>query len=370
MKDSKTIVVAAGGTGGHIYPALAAAKELHEQGYEVIWLGAQTAVEQSILHNVPWRYEKVTASPYRGQGLWGKAWAIGSLLVAVMYTGIQFIRWRPGCVLTTGGYVGLGAGLAAKALGIPLLVSEQNAKAGTVTRLLAPMASAVFTAFPHVFPAVKKEALIESGNPLRQEIAQLAKENSGKPRRNKRKQFVIMVIGGSQGASILNQHLPALLGVLQEKNNVKVYHQCGQGKERAARVEKAYRAQGLACEVLEYYDNIIDYYQQANMIIARAGALSLSEIINLEIPCVTIPLANAIDNHQWENARYYEQRGACWIIEEGDLGNKKKLANLVTILRNSPQKYENMQAACRKVSQYNATERWVATCQRFLKKPL
>ena len=150
MSGSRTIVIAAGGTGGHIYPALAVAKRLHAQGGDIIWLGAHTSVESRILADMPWRYEKVLASPFRGRGLVAKLCALLALGFGTGANIFYFLRWRPACVLTTGGYVGLGAGLAAKILGIPLLVGEQNAKAGTVNKLLAPMAKRVFTAYPKV----------------------------------------------------------------------------------------------------------------------------------------------------------------------------------------------------------------------------
>ena len=116
----------------------------------------------------------------------------------------------------------------------------------------------------------------------------------------------------------------------------------------------------------EYYDNILSLYQKAHVVIARAGALSLSEITALGIPGVIVPLANAIDNHQLANARYYEDRGACCVLEEHELTQGRKLANLVMILRNSPQRYETMQAACHKVAPLKATDKWVEICQNFL----
>lgn len=368
MKDSRTIVIAAGGTGGHIYPALAVAKRLHAQGYTVIWLGAHTAVEKRILADTPWLYEKVVASPFRGRGLMAKLWALLALVVGIGANIFYFLRWRPACVLTTGGYVGLGAGFAAKILGIPLLVSEQNAKAGTVNKLLAPLAKRVFTAYPEVFPGVENEIVVESGNPLRHEIEKITEKEGHRDTQHHNKPFVIVVMGGSQGASILNTQIPILLGAMIEKSEVKVYHQCGQGKEGVSDIEKAYRKQDLACEVQEYYDDILALYQRAHVVIARAGALSLSEITALGIPSVIVPLANAIDNHQLANARYYEERGACWLLEEHELTQGRKLANLVMILRASSQRYETMQAACHKVAPLEAADKWVQACQMWLEK--
>lgn len=366
MKGSRTIIIAAGGTGGHIYPALAVAKRLHAEGYEVIWLGAHTPVETRILAGMPWRYEKVVASPFRGRGVLAKLWALFALVLGIGANMVRFIRWQPACVLTTGGYVGLGAGLAAKILGVTLLVSEQNAKAGTVNKLLAPLAKTVFTAYPGVFPGVDSRVLVESGNPIRQEMEEMAEKKRHKGTRHGKSPFVIVVIGGSQGASILNTQVPTLLGAMVEKPEVKVYHQCGQGKEKVSDIAKVYHKQGLACEVQEYYDDMMGLYQGAHVVIARAGALSLSEIAALGIPSVIVPLANAIDNHQLANARYYEDRGACWLLEEHELAQGRKLANLVMILRNSAQRYDTMQAACRKVAPLGAADKWVKTCRLWL----
>lgn len=368
MKGSRTIVVAAGGTGGHIYPALAVAMRLHALGYTILWLGAHTPVETRILAGMPWRYEKVVASPFRGRGLLAKIWALLALGVGIGANIFYFLRWRPACVLTTGGYVGLGAGFAAKILGIPLLVGEQNAKAGTVNKLLAPLAKQVFTAYPKVFPHVGNKFLVESGNPLRHEIEEIAEKKRHQDSQQHTKPFIIVVMGGSQGASILNEQVPTLLGAMVEKSEVKVYHQCGQGKERAADIEKKYRKHGIDCEVREYYDNILALYQEAHTVIARAGALSLSEITALGIPSVIVPLANAIDNHQLANAQYYEGRGACWLLEEHELTYGRKLANLVMILRNSPQRYQTMRASCHKAAPLRAADKWVEVCQIWLDK--
>ena len=160
MRDSKTLLIAAGGTGGHIYPALATANILHDDGVQIVWLGAKTPVEKRILANSPWTYQSLVASGYRGKSFLGKLQALLNVGRGV-WQAIQYCRrYKPKAVFVTGGYVSLGAGLAAKLLGIPLLVSEQNAVAGTVNKLLGPLAKAVFTAYPDVFPKRTKPCCV------------------------------------------------------------------------------------------------------------------------------------------------------------------------------------------------------------------
>ena len=366
MKDSSTCIIAAGGTGGHIYPALAVAKKLHHSAHRIIWLGAKTAVERKILDPMPWQYDAIQAAPFRGVSWHRKIFAIIGVIKS-LFTCLQYIlRFRPKLVIVTGGYVGLSMGLIAKLTWVPLFVCEQNAKPGTVNKLLSYLADRVFTAYPGVFPNVKKDLVIECGNPIRDDIASYAQIRAEQNVFAWDGVFTIMVMGGSQGAEILNKNLPRLLGMIADKERVHVIHQCGKGKSNPTEISAAYKKYGIQAQVLEYYDNIVEVYQKAHLVISRAGASSLSEISAVALPSILIPLPHAIDDHQNANAKHLEDKGGCWVVPERRFVEENICANLITVLLNNTGRYQRMCQAAQSFSKTNATEILLKNCNEYL----
>ncbi len=318
------ILIAAGGTGGHVFPALALVVRLKELA-DVVWLGTDRAVEQTILADTPWPTFRISIRPLRGAGWMALPLVLSSIIWALLQTGWIFITARPQLVIVTGGYVGFSAGIWARVLGIPLCVCEQNMRAGWTNRVLARLASVLFTAYPNVFGAYADKVLL-TGNPLRQDLVdyhnhykkKLVIAPEDRPLR-------VLVLGGSQGARSLNSLLPSIVARLDA--SVQVRHQCGSGD--VAAVSEAYKAQNIPAEVQPFFKNMLEAYSAADVVIARAGALTLSELMMVGCASIIVPLPNSRDDHQLYNARYHESKGACWVVLEQDL---KEMAPMVAKL--------------------------------------
>ena len=366
MKDSNTCIIAAGGTGGHIYPALAVAHKLHNKSHRIIWLGVKTPVEEKILDGVPWQYDAIKAAPFRGKAWREKVWAIFGALTS-LWTCVKYvIRFKPRLVLVTGGYVSFGMGLAARLLRVPLFVCEQNARAGTVNKLLSYIATRVFTAYPGVFPHLKKNVVIECGNPIREEIQAYAKKRTEQKTFSVEGVFTIMVMGGSQGAAVFNEYLPGILAKLTDKHTVRVFHQSGKGKKRPEDIEKAYTRAGIKAEVHEYFDNITTFYQKSHLVICRAGASTVSELVSLALPSILVPLPSAIDDHQTANARHVTKVGAAWLLPEKDLISGNHCINYITVLRNHQGQYQMMCQAGQSIAKKQAAGIMLDKCEGVL----
>ncbi|MGI9306629.1 MAG: undecaprenyldiphospho-muramoylpentapeptide beta-N-acetylglucosaminyltransferase [Gammaproteobacteria bacterium] len=290
-------LIAAGGTGGHVFPALAIAEELQQRGAEVFWLaagGMETALAAARgfpVHLAPFR-------PPRGIG--------GALrLAAAVWRARRILRRvRPAVVLGMGGYAAAPGGLAAKTAGVPVVVHEQNAVAGRANRLLCKIADQTLTGFPGVLPNGRWV-----GNPVRAEFfAAVRPQTSGPLRR-------LLVLGGSQGARALNETVPAALARLPA--DFAVFHQCGRGNLDAAR--RAYQAAGRRAEVCEFMDDVAAQMAAADLILSRAGAATLAEIAATGGAALLIPYPFAAGGHQRRNAEFFAEKGAAFHREEEEL---------------------------------------------------
>ena len=206
QRKKKTVMIAGGGTGGHIYPGVALAIELMKRGYDVTWMGSGSDLEKRILSQYPIKYKKVTSRPYRGRNIMHKVVLPIYILSGVCGAMLEILAKRPAFVITMGGYVSITSALAARLLKIPVHICEQNSKSGMANRLLSRIATMIFTAYPGVFRPRMGKKILEFGNPLRKELVEMSdkKNKDGK----KRDGITILVIGGSQGAQALNEHVP------------------------------------------------------------------------------------------------------------------------------------------------------------------
>jgi UDP-N-acetylglucosamine--N-acetylmuramyl-(pentapeptide) pyrophosphoryl-undecaprenol N-acetylglucosamine transferase len=307
------VLIMAGGTGGHVFPALAVAKVLRERGVAVVWLGVPASMESRLVPANGFPIEWVRVKGIRGKGL--AAWAMAPLRIvnAVLQALAVLRRVRPRAVLGAGGYVSGPGGIAAWLLRIPLLIHEQNAIPGLTNRWLARLAGQVLQAFPGSFrPGVHARTV---GNPVRADIAAIAEPRVRFAGRGGRAR--LLVFGGSQGAQRLNAMVPQALSQLHPEQRPQVRHQAGERGIDAARA--AYQAAQVEAEVLPFIDDMAAAYAWADVALCRAGAMTIAELQAAGLGALLVPLPVATDDHQTKNAQALVGIGAGRVLQERDL---------------------------------------------------
>jgi len=307
------VLIMAGGTGGHVFPALAVAKVLRARGIEVVWLGVATGMEARVVPAQGFPMEMLRIGGVRGKGLMTLLKAPFALARAVPEARAVMRRLRPRVVLGAGGYVSGPGGIAAWLLGIPLVIHEQNAVAGFTNRVLARIATEVLEAFPGSFGAGIPAHTI--GNPVRADIASLPPPSERFAGRGAR--IRLLVFGGSQGAQRLNAVVPEALARLDPALRPQVRHQTGERGVEAARA--AYRERNLEAEVLPFIEDMAAAYAWADLALCRAGAMTITELEAAGLGAVLVPLAVATDDHQTKNAQALAALGAGRIVPEREL---------------------------------------------------
>ncbi|WP_319004932.1 undecaprenyldiphospho-muramoylpentapeptide beta-N-acetylglucosaminyltransferase [Microbulbifer aggregans] len=350
--EGKKFLVMAGGTGGHVFPALAVAKALQAQGAEIEWLGTQRGIESQLIPaaEIPLHFISVEGVRGRGRGALLKApWQISK---AIMQARRVVKAVAPDAVLGFGGFATGPGGVAARLSGIPLIIHEQNAVAGTTNRLLARIASRVLEAFPSGLPAAT-----QVGNPVRSEIAALPAPSE---RVAKRQPLRLLVLGGSLGAVAINELVPQALARLDSDLRPDVVHQAGQRHLDVAR--EAYERVQVAAEVVPFISDMAAAYESADLVICRSGALTVSEIAAAGVGAIMVPFPFAIDDHQTKNGEWLAQAGAAMVIQQDDL-DADQLAGILRGLFAEPNKLLAMAEAARKVAKPDATEQVIAVCR-------
>ena len=309
VHEDAPVMILAGGTGGHIFPALAVAKVLRARGVPVTWLGAEGAMETKLVPRQGIQLDTIAISGLRGKGKLALLGAPFRVLRAVRAAGFVLRYRAPRAVVSFGGFAAGPGGMAARLQGRPLLVHEQNRAPGFTNRVLARFARRILTGFPGSF-ASGEEAV---GNPVRAEIAALpvpAQRLAGRdaPLR-------LLVLGGSQGARVLNTALPKALASLPPEQ-VQVRHQCGEKlREEAVR---SYAEAGVSASVESFIADMAQAYEWADLVVCRAGASTLAELCAVGVGSVLVPFAAAVDDHQTKNARYLVERGAAVLLRQDD----------------------------------------------------
>ncbi|MGY0616647.1 undecaprenyldiphospho-muramoylpentapeptide beta-N-acetylglucosaminyltransferase [Vibrio sp. FJH11] len=308
MKKTKRLMVMAGGTGGHVFPGLAVAKQLQEQGWEIRWLGTADRMEADLVPKHGIEIDFIKVKGLRGQGIKRLIAAPFQIINAIMQARAHMKRWKPDAVLGMGGYVSGPGGIAAWLSGIPVVLHEQNAVAGLTNQWLSKIAKKVFQAFPGAFP--KAEVV---GNPVREDVTQL--EEPSQRMQGRQGPVRILVMGGSQGARILNQTLPAVMANLGEEYCIR--HQAGKGS--AQEVQAAYQEHKVtSAEVTEFIDDVAEAYAWADLLVCRSGALTVSEVSAAGVGAIFVPFMHK-DRQQALNADHLVECGAAKMIEQPDL---------------------------------------------------
>lgn len=349
------IGIMAGGTGGHIFPALAVAEVLRDLGAEVFWLGTKGGMEARLVPEHGIAIEWLGIEGVRGKGL--GAWLKAPLRLgrAVLQARAILRRRQPQAVLGMGGFVSAPGGIAARLLGIPLVIHEQNSIPGLANRLLARLADRVFESFPGSF-APRRRAIL-SGNPVRRSILELPppevrlQGRSGPVR--------LLVLGGSLGARALNLIVPQALALLAPAERPLVRHQSGE--RLIAEASASYQAAGLEAEVVPFIREMAEAYAWADLVICRAGALTVSELAAAGLGAILVPYPYAVDNHQWFNARYLAERGAAHLIVQSELTPERLAETLRPLLADRGALLGLAQAA-RRLARPQAAEEIARAC--------
>ncbi|MGB0937229.1 MAG: undecaprenyldiphospho-muramoylpentapeptide beta-N-acetylglucosaminyltransferase [Colwellia sp.] len=377
MKDSKkssTLLVMAGGTGGHIFPGLAVADQLKSEGWHIHWLGTSDKMEAELVPKHGYEISFIEISGLRNKSLSTWLKLPFKLLKSLNQARKVIKQVQPDVVLGMGGYASAPGGFMAWLMRVPLIVHEQNAAAGLSNRLLSKLARTVCCAFPGAFePKIKAHVV---GNPIRASIsANQVNTKVHKQKVDADNEHNILIVGGSLGAQALNEAMPKSFAALQElsrKNNdektYNIVHQTGKGKLQ--KVLNAYNALELTTDqvkVSEFIDDMASAYQWADVVICRAGALTVSELAMAGAPAIFIPLPHAVDDHQTKNANYLVARGAATLLPQKEL-TQETLTNTLNSLFSEKQILKTMSHCAIDAANLNATEE-VASLVKALKKP-
>ncbi len=355
MSGERPVLIMAGGTGGHVFPALAAAERLRVHGAPIVWMGTRNGLEATLVPKAGIPVEWIEVSGLRGKGLGRKLRTPLMLGRALGQAGAILRRLRPRVVLGMGGFASGPGGMMARLLGIPLVVHEQNAIAGLTNRWLARFASQTLEAFPNTFPPARRAITV--GNPVRESIAALPSPEArwagrdGQPR--------LLVLGGSQGALALNQLVPRALALLGDDERPDVWHQAGGQLREAA--EAAYREAGVTARLTPFIEDMAEAYGWADLVLCRAGALTIAELAAAGVGALLIPFPFAVDDHQTANARFLEQGGAALIRQQASLDTEHLAAALRDLLGDRA-RLLNRAMAARSLAKIEAAEHVARAC--------
>ena len=348
------IMIFAAGTGGHVFPALAVAKQLEQHGIPVVWVGTGKGIESRVVAKTAYRFEKIFIDGLRNKDLRTYLLAPIKLGFAGLQTIWLVLKHRPCAVLGMGGFVSGTGGVAAALFRRPLVIHEQNAISGLTNRLLAPLATHILTAFPGTFARENVEVV---GNPVRNEILQNPREHDvGEPRD---RPLNVLVVGGSLGAHALNKTVPAALAQLSAAMRPKVWHQSGDDKLEFT--QQAYGSHQVEARVDAFIEEMHKAYAWADLVICRAGAITVAELAMAGVGAVFVPYPHAVDDHQSANARALVKAGAAFMIPEREF-TASALAALLRDVQAHRTKLKDIAAAIRGFARPRAAEDVARIC--------
>lgn len=355
-QENRPILIMAGGTGGHIYPALAVANCLRERDIPTLWLGTKAGLEAKVVPENGFRLLTINVSGLRGKGILRWVTAPLSVFMAVVQSIFVLSKHKPAAVLGMGGFASGPGGIAAWLMRIPLCVHEQNAVAGLTNKILAPLASIVMEAFPNTFSSSTNATI--TGNPVREEIIRIAVPQE---RFQKRSDdcLHVLVVGGSLGARALNNIVPEALSSLGENINIEIKHQTG--VKNLQSTKNLYQSLNISVNPQAYIDDMAAAYEWADLVLCRAGAMTVAEISATGVAAIFVPYPYAVDDHQTANAKYLSVEGAAILIQENEL-NGTSLAKLFKDFSQDRDGLLKMANASRTLSRPAATDHVTDLC--------
>jgi len=355
MDNKKTLLVMAGGTGGHVFPGLAVADALKQQGWQVSWLGTSDRMEAQLVPEHGYEIDFIDIAGVRGNGLKRLLMAPIRIIKSIFQARAVLKKHHVDLVLGMGGFASGPGGIAAWTMGIPVVLHEQNAAAGLTNRILSRFSKRVLMGFSGAFQSNK--ALLV-GNPVRKQLVALpckkiSPENAP---------LNVLVVGGSLGAKILNDLLPEVFAVFSD-TQFNILHQSGKGHYQA--LQARYQKRHVKADVKEFITDMASAYHWADLVICRAGALTVAEIAVVGLPAIFVPLPHAVDDHQTKNAQYLVDQGAALLIPQKELG-KEKLSDYLSIFLQDRALLSEMSRKGKKSAIIDATERVSAICNQLV----
>lgn len=350
---SRTLMIMAGGTGGHVMPGLAVAQLMRERAWNVVWLGNPNGMEAGLVprHGIAMYW--VQFGGLRGKGILTKLLLPLNLLRAFWQSSKAIRAAKPSVVLGLGGYISFPGGMMAWLLRRPLVLHEQNSVAGLANKVLAGVAGRVLVAFPNALANAEW-----CGNPVRNEIvALLPPQQRFAARQGPLK---VLVVGGSLGAQALNQALPRALAMLAPEHRPIVTHQSG--KAHSQSLADGYRESAVSAELVEFIDDMANAYRDADLVICRAGAMTVSELAAAGIASVLVPFPHAVDDHQTSNAKFLSEQGAAILLPQSEL-TPDRLAGILREL--TRERLLEMAAQARLLAKPEATKRLADVCEEI-----
>lgn len=356
---SKRLLVMAGGTGGHIFPGIAVADFVSREGWDVHWLGTAERMEATLVPKAGYEISYIDVAGIRGNGIIRLLTAPFRIAKSIIQAMSVMRRFKPDLVLGMGGFASGPGGVAAKLLNIPLIIHEQNATAGMTNRLLAKISNQVLLGFDGAFGAnVSAEKYRYVGNPVRPEFCRA----TDKPRLSSNG-VNILVVGGSLGARVFNQYLPE---TFSQFSNLVIQHQCGQHDYDA--VAKAYQQQAVNnVTVVPFIDDMVAAFEWADLVVCRAGALTVAEIAAVGVAAVFIPLPYAVDDHQTKNAEVLTQNGGALLVTQKQL-EAGQLAGIITPLLTAPEGLPSMAQKSKQMARPDALESVINACRSIVEE--
>jgi len=358
--QDKRILIMAGGTGGHVFPALAVAKYLSQQGWKVRWLGTADRMEARLVPQHGFDIEFIDIKGVRGNGLMRKLMAPFKVIRSVMQACAVIKDFKPDVVMGMGGFASGPGGVAAKLLGIPLVLHEQNAIPGMTNKLLSKFATEVLCAFPGTFTDVNAQVV---GNPIRQELMALG-SNKGVSCEEALK---VLVIGGSLGAKIFNDVMPVVLDGVSQSHPMTVWHQVGRNNLAKVKAEYQHLGQSGSVKVAEFIDDMEAAYRWADVVVCRSGALTVSELAAVGLPSLLVPYPHAVDDHQTKNAQVLVDAGAAFLVPQ-PVADSEKLISKLSMLASDRVQLCQMGERARHVAVLDATQRVADICIKLAGK--
>ncbi len=357
----KRILIMAGGTGGHVFPALAVAKFLSHQGWKVRWLGTAERMEARLVPQHGFDIDFIDIKGVRGNGIVRKLAAPFKVLRSVMQAREVIKEFKPDVVLGMGGFASGPGGIAAKLSGIPLVLHEQNAIPGMTNKLLSRLASRVLCAFEDTFDQVEAQVV---GNPIRKELIALGDKAKKECDDSALK---VLVVGGSLGAKIFNDLMPGVTDVVSKTHSITVWHQVGKGNLQSVKGEYQHFGRDGSVKVAEFIDDMEAAYHWADVVLCRAGALTVSEVAAVGLPSLLVPYPHAVDDHQTKNAQVLVKAGGAFLLPQTILSADKLIGKL-QILASDRAELCRMGQRAKDVAVVDATEKVAEVCIELAQK--
>ena len=353
---TRTLMVMAGGTGGHVFPGLAVADLLRERGWRVVWMGNPDGMEAKLVPARGYEMAWVRFTGLRGKGLARKLKLPFALFSACRQAWREIRRVKPDVVLGMGGYISFPGGLTARLAGCPLLIHEQNSIAGLANRMLAWLATRVVCGFPEALPHS-----VWFGNPVRSEIARLPEPAQRFTARPAGSPLRLLVLGGSLGAAAINEMVPKGLALLPEAERPEVRHQAGE--KHLAQLRDNYAQAGVAADCVAFIDDMAAAYAWADLVLCRAGALTVAELAAVGVASILVPFPHAVDDHQTHNARFLASAGGAILLPQPEM-----TAQSISLIRNySRGQLLQMAQRARALAKPDAAPQLAALCEELSK---